>query len=126
MLSLNTKVRIFVCTEPTDMRKSFNGLSAIVTHTLGGDPFSGHLFLFTNKRRNLLKLLFWDSDGFAIWYKRLEQGTFSSSIFETNSSGQVELTQTQLAMLLGGVDLVQTKKRKRFQLSKKDSEKIPS
>ncbi len=121
MLSVSAKVRIFVCTEPTDMRKSFNGLSAIVTHTLGSDPLSGHLFLFTNKRRNLLKLLFWDADGFAIWYKRLEQGTFAATAFEANSSGQVELTQTQLAMLLGGIDLVQTKKRKRFRLSQKDS-----
>jgi transposase len=108
------------------MRKSFNGLSAIVTHTLDCDPLSGHLFLFANKRRNLLKLLYWDSDGFAIWYKRLENGTFAMNMFETNTSGQVELTQAQLAMFLGGIDLVQTKKRKRFQLSQKDSDKISS
>ena len=121
MLSFGAKVRIFVCTQPTDMRKSFNGLSAMVTQTLGGDPLSGHLFLFTNKRRNLLKLFFWDTDGFAIWYKRLEQGTFSSAIFDANSAGQVELTQTQLAMLLGGIDFTQTKKRKRFELLQKES-----
>ena len=121
MLSFAAKVRIFVCTKPTDMRKSFNGLAATVTNQLGGDPLSGHLFLFLNKRRNLLKLLYWDRDGFAIWYKRLEEGTFAATRFETNSSGQVELTPTQLAMLLGGVDLSETKKRKRFHLPQKDS-----
>lgn len=121
MLSLPANIRIFVCTQPTDMRKSFNGLSGIVTHSLGGDPLSGHLFLFANKRRNLLKLLYWDSDGFAIWYKRLEIGTFSESVFKANTSGQVELTRAQLAMLLGGIDLVATKKRKRFHLSQNNS-----
>jgi len=127
MLSINSNVRIFACTAPTDMRKSFNGLSGIVVESLGGDPLSGHLFLFTNKRRTLLKILYWDADGYAIWYKRLEEGTFAIEFVraatEDSSSKErpsIELTTTQLAMLLGGVDLANTKKRKRFRLSSND------
>ena len=128
MLSFSSNVRIFVCTVATDMRKSFNGLSMLATEQMGGDPLSGHLFLFTNKRRNLLKILYWDADGFAIWYKRLEEGTFAIAFDEPagdddaqSKPRRIELTATQLAMLLGGVDLARTKKRKRFQLSQKDT-----
>ncbi len=128
MLSFSANVRIFVCTVATDMRKSFNGLSMLATEQMGGDPLSGHLFLFTNKRRNLLKILYWDTDGFAIWYKRLEEGTFAiafdQSHDEADNPQRIELTQTGLAMLLGGVDIARTKKRKRFTLSQKRGEPI--
>ena len=73
---LPAAVRIFLCTRPTDMRKGFDGLQGMVREFLGQDPLSGHLFLFLNRRRDRIKLLWWDRDGLVIWYKRLEAGTF--------------------------------------------------
>ena len=75
---LPAAVRIFLCTKPTDMRKSFDGLLGMVHEFLGQDPLSGHLFLFLNRRRDRIKILFWEPDGLVIWYKRLEAGTFKS------------------------------------------------
>ena len=73
---LPAAVRVFLCTRPTDMRKSFDGLLGMVHEHLGQDPLSGHLFLFLNRRRDRVKILFWEPDGLVIWYKRLEAGTF--------------------------------------------------
>lgn len=72
MPSLHPGVRIFISTEPVDPRKGFDGLSAIVEHEWRSNPFSGDLFVFSNRRRTLLKLLYWDRDGYAIWYKKQE------------------------------------------------------
>ncbi len=94
------------------MRKGFDGLSAIVEHHWSSDPTCGDLFVFSNRRRTLLKLLYWDGDGFAIWYKRLEVGTFR--IPERNAEGRIELTAAKLAMLLEGIDFSHTRKRRRF------------
>lgn len=77
MLSLPAKVRVFVCTRATDMRKSFDGLHGLVLEVLRQDPQSGDLFVFLNRRRDRLKILLWEGDGLAIWYKRLESGTFA-------------------------------------------------
>jgi transposase len=68
--------RIYLSTTPTDMRKGFDSLAALVKDFLGQDPLSGHLFLFIGRARDRLKILYWDADGFAVWYKRLEEGTF--------------------------------------------------
>ena len=76
MLSILAETRIFLATSFTDMRKGFDGLQGLVTGVLQQDPLSGHLFLFINRRRDKLKILYWDGDGLAIWYRRLEQGTF--------------------------------------------------
>ena len=73
---LSAAVRVFLCTKPTDMRKGFDGLFGMVQEFLGQDPLSGHLFLFLNRRRDRVKVLFWERDGLVIWYKRLEAGTF--------------------------------------------------
>ena len=78
MLNLSTNTQIYLCTAPTDMRKSFDGLSALVTSVINKDLLSGHLFLFLNRRRDRIKLMYWDRDGLAIWYKRLEAGTFET------------------------------------------------
>ena len=76
MLSILANTRIFLSLEPTDMRKGFDGLQGLVLNVLKQDPLSGHLFLFVNRCRDKLKILYWDGDGLAIWYRRLEQGTF--------------------------------------------------
>jgi len=112
MLSLYPGVRIFISTEPVDLRKGFDGLSAIVEHEWSADPFSGDLFVFSNRRRTLLKLLYWDTDGYAIWYKRLERGTFR--IPAATEEGRIELTAAKLAMLLEGIDFRATRKRTRY------------
>ena len=76
MIMLPSAVRIFLCTRPTDLRKSFDGLTGLVQECFGQDPLTGHLFLFLNRRRDRIKILYFDRDGLAIWYKRLEAGTF--------------------------------------------------
>ena len=117
MLTVGPKVRVFICTEPVDMRKSFNGLCGIVSTRLESDPLSGDLFVFANRRRTLLKILYWDRDGLAIWYKRLERGTFEMP--SVNELGRVEMTSVELAMLLGGVELSGRKNRLRFSFDEK-------
>jgi transposase len=112
MLSLPPSVRIFLCTQPTDMRKSFDTLAALVRNGLQGDPLSGHLFVFHNKLGDRLKLLFWDTDGFVIYYKRLEEGSFQFPAARGNAG--VEIRAADLAMLLDGVDLESVKRRKRY------------
>ena len=112
MLSLALPGRIFVYTRPTDMRKSFDGLAALVREHLGADPLSGHLFVFRSKRRDRLKLLYWDEDGLVVWAKRLEEGTFQ--IPEADAAG-IEIKATDLALILGGVDLASAKRRPRYQ-----------
>jgi transposase len=116
---LSASVRVFLCTRPTDMRKSFDGLQGLVQEFLGQDPLSGHLFLFLNRRRDRIKILLWEPDGWVIWYKRLEAGTFQQldpAGCAGPGSGQagIELTATELALLLAGVDLGSARRRKRY------------
>jgi transposase len=113
VLSLALPGKVFLCLSPADMRKSFDGLSELVRTGLGGDPLSGHLFAFRNARGDRLKLLYWDADGLAIWAKRLERGTFQ---FPLASSGtaSVEVTSTDLALILGGIDLQSARRRPRY------------
>lgn len=124
-LDAGAGVRIFLCTAPTDMRKGFDTLAALVREGLGGDPLSGHLFLFVGRRKDRIKMLYWDRDGYALWYKRLEKGTFRlpkprpSDENEKNdkaaeSNNSVELKASELAMLLEGIDLRSIKHRRRF------------
>ena len=108
-------VRVYLCTAPTDMRKGFDSLAALVRDYLKHDPLSGHLFLFVGRGKDRIKILYWDSDGFAIWYKRLEEGTFRLPAAKT-AGKSVELKASELAMLLAGIDLTSIKRRKRFGL----------
>jgi len=110
-------VKIYLCTGPTDMRKGFDTLAVLVRDFLGRDPLSGHLFLFISRRRDRLKILYWDADGFALWYKRLEQGTFRMPRASSDAAG-VELKASELAMLLEGFDLRSIKRTKRLRLDK--------
>jgi transposase len=112
MLSLPPQVRVFVCTSAVDMRKSFDGLHGIVLEVLRQDPLTGDLFVFLNRRRDCVKILMWQGDGLAIFYKRLARGTFAMPAGDGES---ISLTSAQLALLLGGVDLTQTRSRKRYQ-----------
>ena len=77
MLNIHPPTRVFICSQVIDMRFSFDALSGLVTSHLGMNPISGHIFVFFSRRRDRMKLLFWDSDGFALYYKRLERGTFA-------------------------------------------------
>jgi transposase len=95
------------------MRRSFDGLHALVRDHLQLDAFAGHLYLFANKRKDRLKLLYWDNSGFAIWAKRLEAGTFVIPSGEPGSR-RFEITGEELAALLSGIDLEQAKRRKRY------------
>ena len=113
VLSIAANTRIFICSEPTDMRKSFDGLCGLVTDSLGQDPLSGSLFLFANRRRDRIKLLYWDNDGYALWYKRLEAGTSQIPQFEAQQASVV-ISQGELAMLLDGIDLSSVRRRKRY------------
>jgi transposase len=116
MLSLPPSVRIFVCLAPTDLRKSFDGLAQLVRAQLAGDPQSGHFFVFSNKRGDRLKLLYWDHGGFCLWYKRLEQGCFVwPGIAATAGTHGLEMRAADFAMLLDGVDLESVRRRRRYQ-----------
>ncbi len=106
---------MFVCTQPTDMRRGFDGLSTMVEQVLKRDPFSGHLFVFRNRRKDRIKVLYWDRDGYAIWYKRLEKGTIQ---FSANLSDGAELRPADLAMLLDGIDPTKVKRRQRYSREK--------
>jgi transposase len=110
---LSAAVRVFLCTRPTDMRKSFDGLSGLVQECFGEDLLTGHLFLFLNRRRDRLKILYFDRDGLAIWYKRLERGSFEMP--RVAQGDGVELQPAQLAMILSGIDMTSARQRKRFQ-----------
>ena len=113
MLSLPANVRLYLCATPTDMRKSFDGLHTLVRQVFDLDPLDGHLFLFVNRRRDRIKLLWWDRDGLAMWYKRLEMGTYQLPVVSDDAQG-VEIDATQLALLLSGVDQQSAKRRKRY------------
>ena len=125
MLSIPGTLKIFVATAPVDFRKSHDGLAAIVEHLMRHDPLSGSLFVFTNKRADRLKLLYWDGDGMALWYKRLEVGTYRLPR-PTEDASQLEISSVDLAMILSGIELSSIKRRKRYRRDDvlKSSEKL--
>ena len=109
MLGLGAATRIFVATGATDMRLSFNGLYALVVGQLKENPQSGHLFLFANRRRDRMKILFFDT--FSLWVcaRRMEKGRLH---WPSSEEGRVQLTREEFALLIGGIDLSMTTKRK--------------
>jgi transposase len=116
------------------MRRSFDGLCGMAQELMKQDPLSGHLFLFRNRNRDRLKILYWNNDGLVIWYKRLEQGTwqFPSDVKENNTVKRdddvsvVEITREELSLLLDGIDLRSVSRRRRFAKSKKAAEVVNS
>ena len=112
MLTFPATVRIFVCTQATDMRRSFDGLGALAKGVVQQDPLSGHLFVFRNRGGDRLKVLYWDRDGLCIWYKRLEKGTFELPEAKAVS---VEISSSELSMLIDGIAL-DAQRRRRYAL----------
>lgn len=112
MIALPTNTDIFLFSQPTDMRKSFCGLAGLVRDSLGREPNDGSLFLFINRNKDKLKALYWDRDGLALWYKRLESGTFER--ITDQGKATVQIDAAELAMLLGGISIENAKRRKRF------------
>lgn len=106
--------RIWLASQPADMRCGFDRLAELASKVTGEDPLSGHLFLFRGRRGDRLKILYWDTDGYALWYKRLEEGTFKLPRIEEGTSS-VQLRPSELAMMLDGIDLKSVKRVKRYQ-----------
>ncbi|MEO8474493.1 MAG: IS66 family insertion sequence element accessory protein TnpB [Chryseolinea sp.] len=120
MLSLSSSCRYFLYRHPTDMRKGFDGLSGLVRDGLQKDPLSGDVFIFFNKRRSQVKLLLWERDGFSMYYKRLEQGTY-----ELPLSTSTELKSSELMLILQGISLKSVRRRKRFDLNENNFDTSP-
>ena len=115
MLMLPPSVRVFVCAQATDMRRSFDRLAEMTRSVLAQDPFSGHLFVFFNRPRDRVKLLFWDRSGFCLYYKRLERGAFC--LPKIDGAG-MEIEATELALILEGIELAGATRQKRFFISR--------
>lgn len=114
MLSFTSGMKIFVYTQAADMRKGFNGLSGIVRSEFQADPADGSLFIFINRRRDRMKLLHFDGGGYWLYYRLLEAGTFEE-LKPQDDSCRLQIDATQLSMLLAGVSLVRSdRRRKRF------------
>lgn len=109
---LPENVKVFLAVGATDMRKSFDTLAGLVRNQIQEDPLSGHLFVFCNRRRDRLKILLWESSGFWLYAKRLERGTFA---WPTSGGAKMRYTPAQLVLLLGGLDVAQTRRRRWYQ-----------
>lgn len=112
MLSLSGRFSIFACTTPVDFRKQHDGLVALARERLGSDPFDGSIFVFFNRRRDRIKILVWDGNGFWLLYKRLESGTFER--LRSSDAERLALSRAELSMLLDGIELGKGKKRQHF------------
>lgn len=112
MLSFSSRQRYFMYRGVTDMRKGFNGLSGLVRDHINHKLLSGDVFIFLNKRRDRIKLLVWDRNGFIVWYKVLEQGTFELPTAENDA---LELSWTDIQLLLEGIEIKSVKRFKRYQ-----------
>jgi transposase len=110
----SSSTRIWLCVQPADMRCGFDRLAELAGSVTGDDPLSGHLFLFRARSGDRIKILYWDRDGYALWYKRLEEGTFKLPKVEPQQRS-VQLRASELAMMLDGIDLKSVKRVKRYQ-----------
>jgi transposase len=111
MMTFPPSTRIFLASQPADLRRSFDGLAALAKQVIKKDPLSGHMFVFRNKLGNRVKILFWDRSGFCLWYKRLERGVFR---FPRTDGSHVQVEASELTLLLEGIDLSNAKRRQRF------------
>jgi len=122
MLSWPPTVKIYLGAEPTDMRKGFDSLAYLVESSMALDPLSGHLFVFRSRRGDRIKVLYWDADGYVLWYKRLERGNFPFPAAAAQATGHVEVKAADLMMILDGVDLGSVRRRRRYS---RESAEIP-
>jgi transposase len=113
MIHLPASVRVYVCLNPCDMRRSFDGLHALVRDHLELDALAGHLYVFASRRKDRVKILYWDRDGFCIWAKRLEEGTYAIPAAEPGSR-RMEMTPEELGALLSGIDVSTATRSKRY------------
>jgi transposase len=124
MIALPPQVRVFLYRLPTDMRKSFHGLVALTESAVKQDPLSGSLFVFLNRQRDRIKILYWGQTGFCIWYQQLQKGTYQlpdeKSLEEQET---IEVTRSQLSLILDGIDLSSARQRMRFQLPRERLER---
>ena len=118
MFTLPPSVQILVATAPTDLRKSFDGLSVLVSSALGRDPLEGSLYVFYNRRRNQVRVLFWDRTGYCIFAKRLARGTFHFAE-QAGAMGAVEIEAPELSLILEGIDLRHAKRALRWRPEQK-------
>lgn len=117
MIALPSQIRVFLHRMPTDMRKSFHGLIALVESAVKQDPLSGSLFVFLNRQRDRIKILYWGQTGFCIWYQQLQKGTYQLPDQKSlNERQAMEVTRSQLSLILDGIDLASAHQRMRFQL----------
>ena len=115
MLSWPPTVRIFLGADPTDMRKGFDSLAYLVESSMSLDPLSGHLFVFRSRRGDRIKVLWWDRDGYCLWYKRLEKGSFRfPAVAAGGATKGVEVKAADLMMILDGVDLGSVRRQRRY------------
>lgn len=127
MIALPPQIRVFLYRLPTDMRKSFHGLVALTESALKQDPLSGSLFVFFNRRRDRIKILYWGQTGFCIWYQQLQQGTYQLPTEEAlKEHDTVEVTRSQLSLILDGIDLSSVRQRMRFQRSNESERDVPA
>ena len=117
MILLPASVRVYLCLSPCDMRESFDSLHALARDHLELDAYAGHLVVFASRRRDRVKVMYWDRDGFAIWAKRLEEGTYAIPVAESADERRREITAQELGAILSGIDLQQAVRRKRYQRS---------
>jgi len=116
MFTLSSSNQFHMYSQPTDMRKSFDGLSGLIQNTLGNNPLNGDVFIFINRRRDKIKLLHWQGISFTLYYKRLEEGTFEVPLYDPEA-GSITLSYAQMVMLVDGLTIKNIQKRKRYQAS---------
>ena len=107
-------MRVFVCTQPADMRRGFDGLAAMTREIMREDPLSGRLFVFFNRRRDRVKILFWDRTGLCLWYKRLEKGLFKPPAAEDSERHSIRVESAELMLILEGIDLAGARRQRRY------------
>lgn len=126
MLTLPSSVRIYVASQPVDLRKGFYKLAAVARRVVKEDPLSGHVFVFINRRKNRMKCLWWDRQGWTVLYKKLERGTFALPTEPVLGQTHLEIDAGELALMLEGIDLRGAKRRRRWrQLPHHRAEKRP-
>ena len=127
MIALPPQIQIFLYRLPTDMRKSFHGLVALIESALKQDPLSGSLFVFFNRRRDRIKILYWGQTGFCIWYQQLQKGTYQLPDEKSlKQQDTFQVTPSQLSLILDGIDLSSVRQRMRFQPSNRCHQLAPT